>query len=98
IFNESQYPNPIMRQGNTIERRRCARVETMENEIVLEWQGSAGNRSSVGTMINVSEVGALVMSDSLVQLAVPVLIRLKAPVNTDWVAARVVRQGRNNEL
>lgn len=97
IFHESQYPIIIMSQVNATERRRSARIDTMENEIVLEWQESR-KHSSEGTIINVSEGGALILSDSPVQLALPVLIRLKAPINTDWVAARVVRRGKNNEL
>jgi hypothetical protein len=83
---------------NTIERRQSARVDTMENEIVLEWQESTGTCSSRGKVVNISERGALVASDSLVHSTGPVFIQMKTPVKTDRIAVRVVRRERDHKL
>jgi hypothetical protein len=81
-----------------MERRQSARVATMENEILLEWHESAGTRSSEGQILNISDRGALVVSDSLVQCTGPIFIQMKTPVKTDRIAAQVVRRGRDHEL
>ena len=84
-----------MPAGNAIERRRHARLVAVANEIVLEWQGSNGNCNSKGTMIEVSEGGARIKSDSLAQNNSHVSIRLKRPFKTDCVAAHIVwREGQ----
>ena len=63
IFHESQYPIITMSQVNATERRRHAPIGTVENEIVLEWRETR-KHSSEGTIINVSEGGALILSNS----------------------------------
>ena len=70
----------------------------MENLIVLEWQESTGTRSWEGRIVNISERGALVVTDSLIHPSGRVFIQMKSPVKTDRIAAQVVRRGGNNEL
>jgi hypothetical protein len=83
---------------STIERRQCARAETIANEIVLQWWECTETRTSEAKLLDVSERGALVVSDSLVPFIDQVFIQMKTPVKTDWIAARVVRRGRHHEL
>ena len=84
-----------MPAGNAIERRRHARLVTVVNEIVVEWQDLNGNCCSKGTMIEVSEGGARIKFDSLPQNNSHVSIRLKRPFKTDRVAAHIVwREGQ----
>jgi PilZ domain len=70
----------------------------MENKIVLVWQDSTEACSSEGKLLNISDRGALVVSDSLVPSTGQVFIQLKMPVKTDWIAARVVRRTSHHEL
>jgi hypothetical protein len=97
-FNESRNALNIMVNFGTAERRKHERLETIENEIVLEWQEPTTTCSSEGKIVNISDGGALVVSDSLVELNGRVFLQMKTPVKTDRIGARVVRRGRNHEL
>jgi hypothetical protein len=88
----------IMNLENAIERRQCAREWTIENEIVIEWEEPTGVCSSQGKLLNISDRGALVVSDSVVQSTGPVFLQMKTPVKTDRIVAQVVRRGGNHEL
>jgi hypothetical protein len=74
------------------------RVEPVENEIVLQLQESTGMFTSAGKLLNISELGALVLSDLRAPSTGRVFIQMRTPVRTDWTAARIVRRGTNNEL
>jgi PilZ domain len=87
-----------MNSETTIERRQCARLQTLNNEIVLQWQESTGAYSSDGKLLNISDRGALVVLNTPVPSTGSVFIRMKTPVKTDWITAWVVRRGTNNEL
>ena len=87
-----------MDMEHATERRQSTRVGTMENLIVLEWQESTGTHSWEGQIVNMSERGALVVSDLPVPSSGRVFIQMKYPVKTDRTEARVVRRGRSNEL
>jgi hypothetical protein len=87
-----------MNLENKFERRQCARLETLQNKIVLEWQEPTGACRSEGRIVNISDGGALFVSDSLVQPNGPVFLQLKSPVKTDRIGAQVIRRGRNYEL
>jgi hypothetical protein len=87
-----------MTSTNTNEKRRCARAKSIANEIVLQWQESTGKRTSEGKLLDISERGALVVSDSLIPLFDQVFIQMRIPVKTDWIAARVVRRGMHHEV
>ena len=56
----------VMISTSTIERRQGARAETLANEIVLQWWEFTETRTSEAKLLDVSERGVLVVSDSLV--------------------------------
>ena len=55
-------------------------------------------RSSQGNILNISDHGALVFSDSFPGLGENVLIRLKRPVQSDWAGSIVVRHDQQYEV
>ena len=80
------------------DRRRTERLQSVPNQAVLEWRDGSQTRSSRGNILNISDHGALISSDSFPQLGENVLIRLKRPVQTDWTGSIVVRHVSHNEL
>ena len=80
------------------ERRRSPRFQTLPNLAVLEWRDRSQTRSSQGKILNISDHGALVFSDSFPGLGEDVLLRLKRPVQSDWVASIVVRHDQQNQV
>ena len=70
----------------------------MPNQALLEWWDCSQKRSSKGYILNISNHGALVFSDSFPQLGENVLLRLKRPVQSDWIASIVVRHDQQNEV
>jgi hypothetical protein len=63
----------------------------------LEWRDRSQTRSSEGSILNISDHGALVFSASFPQVGENVLIRLKRPVRSDWTSSIVVRHDQQNE-
>ena len=55
-------------------------------------------RSSKGYILNISDHGALVFCDSFPPRGENVLLRLKRPVQSDWIASIVVRHNQQNEV
>ena len=80
------------------ERRRSPRLQTLPNLADLEWRDRSQTRSSQGNILNISAHGALVFSDSFPGLGEDVLLRLKRPVRSDWVASIVVRHDQQDEV
>ena len=80
------------------ERRRSPRLQTLPNLADLEWRDRSQTRSSQGNILNISDHGALVFSDSFPGLGEHVLIRLKRPVRSDWIGSIVVRHDQQNEV
>ena len=80
------------------ERRRSTRLQTLPNLADLEWRDRSQTRSSQGNILNISDHGALVFSDSFPGLGENVLIRLKRPVQSDWTGSIVVRHDQQNEV
>jgi len=80
------------------ERRRSPRLQTVPNQADLEWRDRSQTRSSDGIILNISDHGALVFSDSFPQLGENVLIRLKRPVQSDWTASIVVRHHQQDKV
>ena len=80
------------------ERRRSPRLQTVPNLAVLEWRDRSRTRSSEGNILNISDHGALVFSDSSPQLGENVVIRLKRPIRSDWTVSIVVRHDQRNEV
>jgi PilZ domain len=78
------------------ERRRSQRLPTVPNQAVLEWWDRSQKRSLEGNILNVSNHGALVFYDSFLQPGKIVLIRLKRPVQSDWIGSIVVRYNQHN--
>jgi hypothetical protein len=68
------------------------------NLAVLEWRDRSQTRSSEGNILNISNHGALVFSDSFPRLGENVLIRLKRPFRTDWTSSIVVRHDQQDEV
>ena len=73
------------------ERRRSSRIQTLPNETRLEWTAPGRRQTSRGTVLNVSQSGALVATDAAPDMNAQLLIRLRKPVQTDWSTARAVR-------
>ena len=80
------------------ERRRSRRLQTAPNQADLDWRDRSEKRSSEGNILNISDHGALVFSDSFPQLGESVLIRMKRPVQSDWTGSIVVRHSQQNEV
>jgi hypothetical protein len=80
------------------ERRRSRRLQTVPNQADLEWWDRSQKRSSEGKILNISDHGALVFSDSFPQLGENVLIRMKRPVQSDWTGSIIVRHDQPNEV
>ena len=64
---------------------------------MLSWQGHGLALRLKGRMLNVSQTGALVLSEVLPPLDQRLRIRLEHPIRTDWYDAKVVRHGEGNE-
>jgi len=56
------------------ERRRSPRLQTLPNLADLEWRDRSQTRSSQGNILNISDHGALVFSDSFPGLGEDVLL------------------------
>ncbi len=80
------------------ERRRSPRLQTLPNLADLEWRDRSQTRSSQGNILNISDHGALVFSDSFPGLGENVLIRLKQPFQSDWTGSTVVRHDQQDEV
>ena len=80
------------------ERRRSPRLQTLPNLADLEWRDRSQTRSSQGNILNISDHGALVFSDSFPGLGEDVLLRLKRPIQSDWLASIVVRHDQQDEV
>jgi PilZ domain len=80
------------------DRGRSQRLQTVPNLALLEWRDRSQTRSSEGKILNISDHGALVCSDSFPQLGENVLIRLKRPIQSDWTGSVVVRHDQPNEV
>jgi len=80
------------------ERRRSQRLQTAPNQAVLEWWDCSQKRSSKGYILNISDHGALVFCNSFPPRGENVLIWLKRPVQSDWIASIVVRHNQQNEV
>jgi len=80
------------------ERRRSPRLQTLPNQADLEWRDRSQTRSSDGIILNISDHGALVFSDSFPELGENVLIRLKRPIQSDWTGSIVVRHHQQSEV
>ena len=80
------------------ERRSSQRLRTVPNQAFLEWRDRSQTRSSEGSILNISDHGALVSCDSFPQLGENVMIRLKRPVQSDWTSSIVVRHIQQNEV
>ena len=62
------------------ERRRSSRIVAIPNETRLEWTAPGRRQTSRGTVLNVSQSGALVATDAVPEMRGPLLIRLRKPV------------------
>ena len=80
------------------ERRRSPRLQTLPNLADMEWQDRSQAMSSPGNILNISDHGALVFSDSFPGLGGNVLIRLKRPIRSDWTGSIVVRHDQQYEV
>ena len=80
------------------ERRRSSRILAIPNETRLEWTAPGRRQTCRGTVLNVSQTGALVATDALPDMNHELLIRLRKPVQTDWTGARAVRLAEGNRL
>jgi PilZ domain len=80
------------------ERRRSCRQQAIANETRLEWTTPGRMQTSRGAVLNVSESGALVSTDSVPDMNDRLLIRLRKPVQTDWSTARAVRRCEGDGL
>jgi len=70
----------------------------LPNQADLEWRDRSQTRSSQGNILNISDHGALVFSDSFPGLGENVLIRLKRPTQSDWTGSIVVRHHQQSEV
>jgi len=80
------------------ERRRSPRLQAAPNQAILEWWDRSQKRSSKGYILNISHHGALVFCDSFPQRGENVLLRLKRPVQSDWISSIVVRHDQQDEV
>ncbi len=98
-FYELEAEEFVMLSTFPNERRRSQRLQTLPNQADLEWRDRSQTRSSEGNIIlNISDHGALVFSDSFPGLGENVLIRLKRPIQSDWTGSIVVRHHQQNEV
>ena len=74
------------------------RVSRICRTWLLGVAGSFANEVVRCNILNISAHGALVFSDSFPGLGEDVLLRLKRPVRSDWVASIVVRHDQQDEV
>jgi hypothetical protein len=74
-------------------RRTAARHPARLSIGRLEWAEAGDFRSARFRLRDVSRTGAGLVAEAPLPLNRPVWIRLEEPVSTDWLAARVTRQG-----
>ena len=80
------------------ERRKSSRQLAIANETRLEWTTPGRRQTCRGSLLNVSQSGALVVTESVPSTDDQLFIRLRRPVQTDWSNARVVRHSEENGL
>jgi hypothetical protein len=80
------------------DRRRSARHVARKNLACVEWLEGGEIRESAARLVNVGQGGALFLTDSSPPLFKTIWCRLDEPAPTDWVTARVVRHGGENEI
>jgi hypothetical protein len=78
------------------ERRKSTRQLAIANETRLEWTSPGRKHTSRGTVLNVSEGGALVSTGSVPDVNDRLLVRLRKPVQTDWSTAQAVHCSEGN--
>ena len=95
-----------MAETNSIcsERRVSQREPAIHNDVLLDFTAHKPRQAFKGSILNVSESGALVNVGRLPLLderrwsRSTIWLRLRSPVQTRWVSARAVRFGKENEV
>ena len=72
------------------ERRTAPRFPAVEGRARFGWRVQGDSRECAALILNVSEVGALVVVDELPPEDVVVALRLAGTASLEWVEARVV--------
>jgi hypothetical protein len=81
--------------ANRPDRRRSHRHPVVVNRASLAWWDGDEAKQTTSRLVDISQGGALVDSDTLPAQDQPVWLRLEEPVATDWTPARVVRSSKN---
>ena len=74
------------------ERRKSLRHPCVENLIELEWHDRDEMQRTTGRILNVTDGGALLLSNPLPGFGQRLYVRMKRPIRTDWVEVKVIRQ------
>jgi hypothetical protein len=74
------------------DRRRSPRYPTVQNWACLAWREGGRTRESTARLLNMSSVGACVLTNDIPVVHETVWLRLEEPTPTQWVEATVVRR------
>jgi hypothetical protein len=81
-----------------LERRVTDRQETVVNRARIQWWDGVRIRCCRARLLEISTGGASLLSERPIPSAETIWIQLRAPVQTDWVTARVVWRNERNKL
>ena len=82
----------------TSERRTSERQSAVTRRARVEWWMAGELHESAGRLVNFSEMGALLLADTLPPLHQTAWVRLDDPSPTDWIKTRVVRHSGMHEF
>jgi PilZ domain len=81
-----------------LERRRSRRQATIDNEVIVKWVVANQRETFLGTIINISENGLLASGEILAQIHDDLWIRLREPVQTQWIKTKIVRFSEDQKI
>src|SRR4051794_16520393 len=74
------------------ERRRSPRYPAVPNWACLAWRAEGRTVEVTARLVNLSSVGAFVLTDKMPAVGLTAWIRLEEPTPTAWAQTRVVRR------
>ena len=80
------------------DRRAAVREPAVANRVEVEWWAGDSIRRTKGRMLNISQGGALIVTDVAPPLGQSVWLHVEAPARTDEIGARVVRVNGEHEI
>ncbi|MFI5456629.1 MAG: PilZ domain-containing protein [Isosphaerales bacterium] len=81
-----------------IERRASFRSETVNKQTIVQFMDWTARQITGSKLVNISETGALILTDKLPALYQPLWVRVENAPAAGWIAAETIRFGSPEEV